>query len=130
MKRGPRTFAAIFEEAALRRELEELEKRMADSDFWKDQGAAQKVLQRRKRVEADLDLLKAANLDVYRFSASWARVMPEGRGAPNPEGLDFYDRLVDGMLERGLRPFATLYHWELPQPQADTRNLPRIRSSA
>jgi peptide chain release factor 2 len=57
-KRGPRTFAAIFEEPILRRELDELEEGMAGADFWKDQAAAQKVLQRRKRVEADLDLLK------------------------------------------------------------------------
>ena len=47
-------------------------------------------------------------VDAYRFSTSWARVIPEGRGAPNPEGLDFYDRLVDAMLERGLKPFPTL----------------------
>ena len=71
------------------------------------------------RMEDDLDLIAAANLDVYRFSTSWARVIPEGRGAPNPEGLDFYDRLVDGLLERGVKPAATLYHWELPQPLAD-----------
>ncbi len=71
------------------------------------------------RWEADLDLLAAANLDVYRFSTSWARVMPEGRGAVNGQGLDFYDRLVDGLLERGLKPAATLYHWELPSPLAD-----------
>ena len=71
------------------------------------------------RMEDDLDLLAGANLDVYRFSTSWARVIPEGRGAPNPEGLDFYDRLVDGLLARDLRPAATLYHWELPQPLAD-----------
>ena len=71
------------------------------------------------RVEEDLDLLKGANLDVYRFSCSWARVMPEGRGATNPAGLDFYDRLVDGLLARGLKPAATLYHWELPSPLAD-----------
>lgn len=71
------------------------------------------------RWEDDLDLIAAAGFDVYRFSTSWARVMPEGRGAPNPEGLDFYDRLVDGMLERGLKPAATLYHWELPSPLAD-----------
>lgn len=67
----------------------------------------------------DLDLLKAAGMDGYRFSTSWARVIPEGRGAVNPEGLDFYDRLVDAMLERGLKPFQTLYHWELPSALAD-----------
>ena len=71
------------------------------------------------RWAEDLDLLKAGNFDVYRFSTSWARVLPEGRGTPNAEGLDFYDRLVDGMLERGLKPAATLYHWELPSALAD-----------
>ncbi len=71
------------------------------------------------RWGGDLDLIRDANLDVYRFSASWARVMPEGRGAPNRAGLDFYERLVDGMLERGLKPAITLYHWELPSPLAD-----------
>ena len=71
------------------------------------------------RWQDDLDLLKAANLDVYRFSTSWARILPEGRGTPNAEGLDFYDRLVDGLLERGLKPAVTLYHWELPSPLAD-----------
>lgn len=71
------------------------------------------------RWEEDLDLLAGAGLDVYRFSTSWARVLPEGRGAPNAAGLDFYDRLVDGMAARGLRPALTLYHWELPSPLAD-----------
>jgi beta-glucosidase len=71
------------------------------------------------RWAEDLDLAQAANLDAYRFSTSWARVLPEGRGRPNPEGLDFYDRLVDGILQRGMRPFQTLYHWELPAALAD-----------
>ena len=71
------------------------------------------------RYAEDLDLAAGAGLDVYRFSTSWARVLPEGRGAPNPAGLDFYDRLVDACLERGLRPAATLYHWELPSALAD-----------
>jgi beta-glucosidase len=71
------------------------------------------------RWPEDLDLIAAANLDVYRFSCSWARVVPEGRGQVNAEGLDFYDRLVDGMLERGIKPALTLYHWELPSPLAD-----------
>ncbi|MEO1640701.1 MAG: GH1 family beta-glucosidase [Pseudomonadota bacterium] len=70
------------------------------------------------RFGEDLDLLKDAGMDAYRFSTSWARVMPDGRTV-NPEGLDFYDRLVDAMLERGLRPFQTLYHWELPSALAD-----------
>ena len=71
------------------------------------------------RWEADLDLVRDAGLDAYRFSTSWARVLPEGRGAPNAAGLDFYDRLVDGCLARGLKPALTLYHWELPSPLAD-----------
>ncbi|WP_289041582.1 GH1 family beta-glucosidase [uncultured Aliiroseovarius sp.] len=71
------------------------------------------------RWEADLDLVRDAGFDVYRFSTSWARVLPDGRGTPNAAGLDFYDRLVDGMLARGIKPAVTLYHWELPSPLAD-----------
>lgn len=71
------------------------------------------------RYAEDLDLLKNGNFDAYRFSISWPRVLPEGRGRVNAEGMDFYDRLVDAMLERGLKPFATLYHWDLPSPLAD-----------
>jgi beta-glucosidase len=67
---------------------------------------------------ADLDLLRDAGMDAYRFSTSWARVMPDGRTV-NPQGIAFYDRLVDGMLERGLKPFQTLYHWEMPSALAD-----------
>ena len=70
------------------------------------------------RFGEDLDLLKDAGMDAYRFSTSWARVMPDGK-TPNPEGLDFYDRLTDAILERGLKPFQTLYHWELPATLAD-----------
>lgn len=70
------------------------------------------------RFGEDLDLLKDAGMDAYRFSTSWARVMPDGK-TPNPEGLDFYDRLTDAILKRGLKPFQTLYHWELPSALAD-----------
>ncbi|MCR9136624.1 MAG: GH1 family beta-glucosidase [Alphaproteobacteria bacterium] len=66
----------------------------------------------------DLDFLKNGGFDAYRFSTSWARVMPDGVTV-NPDGLDFYDRLVDGMVERGLQPYLTLYHWELPSALAD-----------
>ena len=69
--------------------------------------------------EQDFDLLKDAGFDAYRFSTSWARVLPEGTGTVNQEGLDFYDRLTDALLERGLKPMATLYHWELPSALAD-----------
>lgn len=71
------------------------------------------------RYEQDLDLLRAGGFDAYRFSTSWARVLPDGTGAVNEAGLDFYDRLVDATLERGLKPFQTLYHWELPSALAD-----------
>ncbi len=71
------------------------------------------------RWEEDLDLMQALGLDAYRFSTSWARVLPEGRGTVNTDGLDYYDRLVDGMLARNLKPMATLYHWELPSALAD-----------
>lgn len=71
------------------------------------------------RWPEDLDLIRDGGFDVYRFSTSWARVLPEGRGQVNAQGLDFYDRLVDGMLERGIKPALTLYHWELPVPLAD-----------
>ena len=67
----------------------------------------------------DLDLAREMGADVWRFSTSWARVQPDGKGPANPAGLDFYDRLVDGMLARGIKPALTLYHWELPSPLAD-----------
>lgn len=71
------------------------------------------------RYREDFDLLREAGFDAYRFSTSWARVLPEGKGEPNQEGLDFYDRLVDALLERDLKPCATLYHWELPSALSD-----------
>ncbi len=66
------------------------------------------------RWASDLDLISSLGMDAYRFSIAWPRVVPDGAGAINPLGLDFYDRLVDGCLRRGLQPFATLYHWDLP----------------
>jgi beta-glucosidase len=72
------------------------------------------------RWPADLDLARSLGVNAYRFSIAWPRIFPQGRGArPNPAGLDFYSRLVDGMLERGLEPWATLYHWDLPQALQD-----------
>jgi beta-glucosidase len=66
------------------------------------------------RVESDLDLIAHLGVTAYRFSISWPRVQPLGSGAVNQAGLDFYDRLVDGLLERKVQPYATLYHWDLP----------------
>ncbi|MGB0799305.1 MAG: family 1 glycosylhydrolase, partial [Planktomarina sp.] len=68
--------------------------------------------------EQDLDIIKSGGFDSYRFSTSWARVMPDGKTV-NPQGLDYYDRLVDAIVERGLNPNLTLYHWELPSALAD-----------
>ena len=71
------------------------------------------------RLDEDLDLIASLGVDAYRFSVSWPRVQPDGAGAWNDKGLAFYDRLVDGLLERGIRPFLTLYHWDLPQALQD-----------
>ncbi|GAP37258.1 GH1 family beta-glucosidase [Piscinibacter sakaiensis] len=67
-----------------------------------------------QRWREDLDLVAALGVDAYRFSVSWPRVQPQGQGAWNDRGLDFYERLVDGLLARGVRPYLTLNHWDLP----------------
>lgn len=67
-----------------------------------------------RRYRDDLALMCELGLNAYRFSVSWSRVMPHGRGAVNAAGLDFYERLVDGLLGRGIEPMVTLYHWDLP----------------
>lgn len=66
------------------------------------------------RMESDVALMKRLGLQAYRFSTSWSRVLPEGVGAVNERGLDFYDRLVDRLLEAGIEPLLTLFHWDLP----------------
>jgi beta-glucosidase len=71
------------------------------------------------RWPEDIALMKALGLDAYRFSIAWPRIFPTGRWQYNPAGLAFYDRLVDGILEAGIAPFVTLYHWDLPQPLED-----------
>lgn len=63
--------------------------------------------------------MKDIGANAYRFSISWPRIFPEGIGKPNAKGLDFYSRLVDALLEAGIEPFATLYHWDLPQTLQD-----------
>lgn len=68
------------------------------------------------RFESDLNLMQALGIPAYRFSISWPRVRPDGRRGINEPGLAFYDRLVDGLLARGIRPLVTLYHWDLPSP--------------
>ncbi len=71
------------------------------------------------RWREDIALMKELGVKAYRFSIAWARVLPEGRGSVNPKGLDFYDRLVDGLKGAGIEPFVTLYHWDLPQGLQD-----------
>jgi beta-glucosidase/6-phospho-beta-glucosidase/beta-galactosidase len=71
------------------------------------------------RWQEDLDLIAGLGVRSYRFSVAWPRVLPEGSGKVNEKGLDFYERLVDGILSRGLEPNATLYHWDLPQALQD-----------
>ena len=71
------------------------------------------------RFEEDLDLLQWMGVDTYRFSIAWPRIQPTGRGPANPEGIAFYNRLVDGLLKRGIEPAVTLYHWDLPQALED-----------
>jgi beta-glucosidase len=71
------------------------------------------------RYREDIKLMKDIGLKTFRFSIAWSRVFPNGTGAPNPEGLDFYHRLTDALLEAGIEPFATLYHWDLPQALQD-----------
>lgn len=76
------------------------------------------------RWSEDLALLKTLNVRAYRFSISWPRVLPEGKGKPNPKGLAFYQRLVDALLEAGIIPFVNLYHWDLPQALQETGGWP------
>ncbi len=66
------------------------------------------------RWQNDVEIMKAMGLKSYRFSVSWPRVLPQGQGKANEAGLAFYDRLVDALLEAGIKPFVTLYHWDLP----------------
>ena len=63
----------------------------------------------------DIGLIKQLNLKSYRFSIAWPRIQPTGRGAVNQKGIDHYSRVADLLLEAGIRPFCTLYHWDLPQ---------------
>ncbi|RKS09934.1 broad-specificity cellobiase [Nocardiopsis sp. Huas11] len=77
-----------------------------------------------RRYADDVALMKRLNLGAYRFSIAWPRIVPDGSGEVNPAGLAFYDRLVDELLEQGLQPWATLYHWDLPQTLEDAGGWP------
>jgi beta-glucosidase len=67
------------------------------------------------RYPQDIGLMNAMGMNAYRFSTAWPRIIPDGSGAVNPAGLDYYDRVVNGLLEAGITPYVTLYHWDLPQ---------------
>ncbi len=68
-----------------------------------------------RRLDEDLDLLADIGVNAYRFSTAWTRIIPDGDGDVNPAGFAFYDRLIDGLIARGIEPWPTLYHWDLPQ---------------
>jgi beta-glucosidase len=82
------------------------------------------------RYRDDVALLRAMHMNSYRFSIAWPRIQPEGRGAANAEGLDYYRRLVDALLAAGIRPFPTLYHWDLPQALEDRGGWPARDTAA
>ena len=71
------------------------------------------------RYPEDIAMLQRLGVGAYRFSLSWPRIQPDGRGAVNPQGIDYYNRLIDGLLEAGIQPAVTLYHWDLPQALQD-----------
>ena len=76
------------------------------------------------RYRQDIDIVRSLQMNSYRFSIAWTRIQATGSGRPNPKGLDFYSRLVDTLLESKIRPFATLYHWDLPQALEDAGGWP------
>jgi beta-glucosidase len=82
------------------------------------------------RWQSDVQLMAELGLKAYRFSISWPRVLPQGTGVVNQAGLDFYDRLVDALLARGIEPFPTLFHYDLPQALHDKGGWPRRETAA
>ena len=84
-----------------------------------DQSTADVANDHYHRYKEDVQLIRELGAKAYRFSIAWPRVFPEGAGEPNPKGLDFYNRLLDQLLANGIEPFATLYHWDLPQALQD-----------
>src|SRR5215472_8722373 len=76
------------------------------------------------RYVEDVRIMQALQMKSYRFSIAWPRVQPGGSGKPNAKGLSFYSRLVDQLLAANIRPFATLYHWDLPQALEDAGGWP------
>jgi len=81
------------------------------------------------RYRADIALMKQLNLNSYRFSIAWPRIQADGSGPANPKGLDFYKRMIDCVLEAGIRPMCTLYHWDLPQALEDQGGWPNRQTA-
>lgn len=81
------------------------------------------------RWRDDLELIAELGVDVYRLSVSWSRLQPNGEGELNPEAVAFYRELIAGLRDRGIRPFVTLYHWDLPQPLQDAGGWPARRTA-
>ncbi|KAG6634530.1 hypothetical protein CIPAW_12G124900 [Carya illinoinensis] len=71
------------------------------------------------RFKSDIDLMRDLGMDAYRLSISWSRIFPNGTGEPNPEGINYYNGFIDALLDKGIQPYATLYHWDLPQMLED-----------
>ncbi|KAG5020654.1 hypothetical protein AAZX31_06G245700 [Glycine max] len=80
---------------------------------------ADKAVDQYHRFQNDINLMKDLGMDSYRFSISWPRIFPNGTGEPNKEGIKYYNSLIDSLLEKGIQPFVTLYHWDLPQMLED-----------
>ncbi|GAB3996487.1 hypothetical protein GCM10029992_16750 [Glycomyces albus] len=78
-----------------------------------------------RNIEGDVALVKELGLNSYRFSLSWPRIMPEGGGRVNAAGIDYYSTLVDALLEAGVTPWVTLYHWDLPQALENAGGWPK-----
>ena len=79
-----------------------------------DGSNADRATEHYHRYQDDVRLMRDLGVRAYRFSIAWPRIFPDGAGAPNPQGLDFYNRLIDELLANGIQPFATLFHWDLP----------------
>ncbi|HWL14109.1 MAG TPA: GH1 family beta-glucosidase [Opitutus sp.] len=82
-----------------------------------------------QRYRQDFALMRTLGVKNYRFSIAWPRIFPKGRGTANPKGLAFYDRLIDAMLAHGIQPYATMFHWDLPQALEDIGGW-RVRATA
>jgi beta-glucosidase len=96
----------------------------------KDGEAGDRACDSYHRFRDDVALLRAMHMNSYRFSIAWPRIQPEGRGPANAAGLDYYRRLIDALLAAGIRPFPTLYHWDLPQALEERGGWPERDTAA